>query len=48
MSDPKSTAELLRDDLSAHTPVMQQYLRLTSFVNGDKGLSPTFNLMVPF
>ena len=29
MTEPTSTAELLKGDLSAHTPMMAQYLRVT-------------------
>lgn len=47
MDEPISTAELLRSDLARHSPMMVQYLGVTSFVNGDKSISHFVNLTVP-
>ncbi len=47
MNETTSTAELLKGDLSRHSPMMAQHMGVTSFSNIHNPFSPTVNCTVP-
>lgn len=47
MTAPVSTAQLLHGDLSAHTPLMQQYLGVTFSSNTGKAFGAILLATVP-